>query len=154
MKLNYLAILGIAAVLTVGCAREINTNQPTQETQPATFESSPSASSAVQSGTFRAGEHPTQGTVRVVTDNGKSYLEFDQNFKTDNGSDLFVILHRSDAPPNGIKRQDYVNVGKLQQVSGTQRYALPTDVEPAEFGSVAIWCRLFNVTFGFAPLSG
>jgi hypothetical protein len=88
-----------------------------------------------------------------VTENGKRYLELDEAFKTDNGPDLFVILYRSEKPPiYGIKEKNYVSISRLQKVSGTQRYGIPAGVNLADFGSVAIWCRQFNATFGFAPL--
>lgn len=37
--------------------------------------------------------------------------------------------------------------------SGAQRYALADNVNLADFRSVAVWCRKFNATFGYAPLS-
>lgn len=155
MKFKHLAILCVA-MLTVGCAKELSSNQSQQETQATTSATSPATQktqTAVKSGTFKAAEHPTKGTVSVVTEQGKKFLEFDGNFKTDNGPDLFVILHRSDAPPeSGIKEKDYVKVARLQKTSGTQRYAVPNNVNLADFKSVAIWCRAFNSTFGYAPL--
>jgi Electron transfer DM13 len=155
MKIKYLAILCVA-MLTVGCAKELSSNQPQQETQTTTSTTSPvkqKTQTVAESGTFKAGEHPTKGTVRVITEKGKRFLEFDGNFKTDNGPDLFVILHRSDAPPeSGVKEKDYVKIARLQKTSGTQRYAVPENVNLADFKSVAIWCRAFNATFGYAPL--
>lgn len=146
MKLKYLApiIFVIFATYTTGCTREVSSNPtPTQTT----------TTEAVADGNFKAGEHPTQGKVSVITEQGKRYLEFDRDFKTDNGPDLFVILHRSDAPPvSGIQEKDYVNIAPLQKIDGTQRYALPDSVKLTEFKSVAIWCRKFNATFGYAVL--
>lgn len=105
-------------------------------------------------GTFQAGEHPTKGVAKIVSENGKSYLELENNFKTDDGPDLYVILHRSDAPPvSGIKEEDYVSLARLQRTNGAQRYEIPENLNLADFHSVAIWCRQFNATFGFAPLS-
>ncbi|MBD2084832.1 MULTISPECIES: DM13 domain-containing protein [unclassified Coleofasciculus] len=134
---------------------EANFNQPNVQPAPLTGSSATSvAQTPTKSGTFQGSEHHTQGTVRLVTENGKRYLELDRAFKTDNGLDLFVILYRSEKPPtNGIKEKDYVSIGRLQKISGAQRYAIPASVNPAEFGSVVIWCRLFNPTFGFAPFS-
>lgn len=149
MKFKHLAVLGIAALLTIGCAREVSSNQSDVQLSPATTV----ATNATPSGSFKAGEHPTQGTVSIATENGKLYLELDQNFKSDDGPDLFVILHRSDAPPvYGIQNKDYVSIARLQKTSGAQRYAVPDNVKLADFKSVAIWCRKFNATFGYAPL--
>ncbi len=69
------------------------------------------------------------------------------------GSDLHVILHRDAAlPKGGLKKQDYVTLSRLQKVSGTQRYAIPNNVNLANFRTVAVWCRMFNATFGYALL--
>ncbi|NEQ63853.1 MAG: DM13 domain-containing protein, partial [Moorea sp. SIO4A1] len=48
--------------------------------------------------------------------------------------------------------QDYVTLARLQKFSGAQRYAIPDDLNLDEFGSVAVWCRRFNITFGYASL--
>ncbi|MEA5505236.1 DM13 domain-containing protein [Halotia wernerae UHCC 0503] len=149
MKFKYLAVLAIATVFTVGLTKQVSSNQPATQTPVASL----FAASMAESGKFQAGEHPTQGTVNVITEQGKRYLEFDQNFKTNAGPDLFVILHRSDAPPvAGIKEKDYVSIAPLKKINGTQRYALPDNLKLAEFKSVAIWCRQFNATFGYASL--
>ena len=157
MKFKFLAILGVALVLNVSYGKEASGKQLTAQMQHSTTASTSVAQIAqkiADSGSFKAAEHPTQGTVRVVTEKGKRYLEFDQGFKTDNGPDLYVILHRSDAPPvSGIKKKDYVSIARLQKTSGDQRYLLPDNVNLADFRSVAVWCRKFNATFGYAPLN-
>ncbi|MGH1395636.1 MAG: DM13 domain-containing protein [Trichormus sp.] len=146
MKWKHLVILAMVTSVTLGCTREVSSNQVDNQTATTT-------SQTAQPGNFQAGEHPTQGKVSVVTEQGKQYLEFDQNFKTDNGPDLFVILHTSNAPPvSGIKEKDYVSIAPLQKISGNQRYALPANVKLENYKSVAIWCRKFNATFGYAPL--
>ncbi|MBE9198461.1 MULTISPECIES: DM13 domain-containing protein [unclassified Nodularia (in: cyanobacteria)] len=149
MKFKHLIIVGIVAMITVGCATEVTSNEADTPTSTATTV----ASSVAKSGNFQAAEHPTQGKVSVITEAGKRYLEFDQSFKTDHGPDLFVILHRSSVPPvSGIQEKDYVSIAALQKINGTQRYALPDNVNLADFKSVAIWCRQFNATFGYAVL--
>ncbi|MDZ8051464.1 MAG: DM13 domain-containing protein [Aulosira sp. ZfuVER01] len=149
MKFKHLAILSLIAVIAIGCAKESTSNQTDIQTTPKTTV----AISGAEVGAFKAGEQPTQGKVKVVTEKGNLYLEFDQNFKTNQGPDLYVILYRSDNPPiSGIKEKDYLSIARLQKTSGTQRYALPEKVKLGEFKSVAIWCRKFNATFGYAPL--
>jgi hypothetical protein len=46
----------------------------------------------------------------------------------------------------------YVNLGKLQKFNGEQRYPIPAAINLSNFKSVAIWCRMANATFGYAPL--
>jgi Electron transfer DM13 len=151
MKFTHLAVFGIIAISTIGCNKEVALNGTDTQTPTATASVNP----GTKSGNFQAGEHQTLGKVSVITEKGKRYLEFDQNFKTEKGPDVFVILYRSDAPPiSGIKEKNYVSIAPLKKTSGSQRYALPDNVKLAEFKSVAIWCRQFNATFGYAVLPG
>jgi Electron transfer DM13 len=146
MQYRHLAMLGLVAFLSLGCTNQAATQTPT--TAATTVDSA-----KAKTGQFQAGEHPTQGQVSVVKEQEKNYLEFDQNFKTDKGPDLYVILYRGEKPPiSGIKEKDYVSIARLQNTSGNQRYALPNNIKLAEFKSVAIWCRQFNATFGYAAL--
>ncbi|WP_414752549.1 DM13 domain-containing protein [Anabaena sp. CCY 9910] len=144
MRYKYLIIIGLTSILSVGCTNQTFTETPTATTV---------ATADVKPGNFQAGEHPTQGQVSVVKEAGKNYLEFDQNFKTDQGPDLYVILYRFEKPPiSGIKEKDYVSIARLQKTTGNQRYALPNNVNLQQFKSIAIWCRKFNATFGYAIL--
>lgn len=114
----------------------------------------------IKSGNFKSGEHPTQGNARIVTQNGKSFLELGQGFKTSSsGPDLVVVLHRSNnvlgstTPPDyPLKNGDYIVLAPLRKFNGAQRYAIPANVNLANFQSAAIWCRKFNATFGAATL--
>lgn len=121
---------------------------------------SPEVVTVVKSGQFESGEHPTSGTVQLVEENGTLLLELDESFQTSsNGPDLVVILHRSDdvlggtePPAYPIEAGEYVILAPLQEFSGSQRYAIPDDINVEEYRSAAIWCRQFNATFGAAVL--
>ena len=64
-----------------------------------------------------------------------------------------MILHRDDKLPlTGIKEADYVSIAALKSTNGAQKYEIPENVDLANFKSVAIWCREFNATFGYAVL--
>lgn len=112
-------------------------------------------------GSFISGEHQTIGLASIVQENGTYFIELDQTFKTsEKGPDLFVILHRSPdilkiskAPDYGIAEGDYVAIAPLKSFNGKQRYEIPKNIQPDNYKSVAIWCRQYNATFGFAPLS-
>ncbi len=154
MKLPSLTIISLTALLMVGCSQTNISQQPDTQTPVKTAASKPSANNTSQSGVFQDGEHPTKGIVKVITKNGKPYLEFDASFKTDSGPDLFVILHKDKTLPiSGIKEKDYTSIAPLTKTSGTQQYAIPEGVDLKKYQSVAIWCRKFNATFGYAPLS-
>ena len=97
----------------------------------------------------------------IVQENGTYFIELDQTFKTSSsGPDLFVILHRSPdilkitkPPAFGIAEGDFVTIAPLKSFNGKQRYEIPKNIQPDSFKSVLVWCRQYNATFGFAPLS-
>lgn len=105
-------------------------------------------------GMFIAAEAPTTGAARIVTEAGHRYLEIDAAFSTtDQAPDLHVLLETSEVPPSSYSTfGSYVNLGKLQNTSGAQRYPIPDSVDVAEFKSVVIWCRMANATMGYATL--
>lgn len=105
-------------------------------------------------GEFMAAEAPTTGMVRVVTENGQRYLEFDAAFSTtDQAPDLHVLLDTTANPPSSYTTfGSYINLGKLRTVSGTQRYPIPDVIDLANYHSVVIWCRMANATIGYAML--
>jgi hypothetical protein len=165
MKLNYLVILGTMS-LTFGCNGQTEVSQPPASspielTASPTGKQSNTASETIKSGTFVAGEHDTTGSVRIFSENGKTYLELDQAFTTSSsGPDLYIILHRSDnvlassqPPAYPLKEADYVTVARLQKYSGSQRYAIPQNIKLENYQSAVIWCRSFNATFGTAKFS-
>ena len=141
--------LGLAALMTLGTVGGLATDSLT--IQPAFANPAIAAATAI-SGEFTDVAHPTTGSARVVTDGDRQYLELSEEFSTDSGPDLFVLLHRS-ATPDSYDESEYISLGMLEQVSGTQRYLIPADVEVEDFRSAVIWCREFNVTFGFAEFN-
>lgn len=143
MKYQYLAIASIL-VLLVGCTNETSTLTPSSATP--VIETSTSALTK-----FVTVSHSTQGAMRVIAASGKRYIEFDNTFKTEGGPDVLVLLHRA-SPPQNYQQQDFVSLGRIQKFSGTQRYLIPDNVNLADFRSVVVRCRLFSVTFGYAPL--
>jgi Electron transfer DM13 len=166
MKFKFLGSIALLLLLA-SCTPSPSSNTSTNNNSTSTTATSnPTAGSTTESkssgrsGNFVAGEHPTEGRVSIINENGKNFIELDQSFKTDKGPDLFVVLHRSkdiikdSKPPSyPIKEGDYINISSLQNVSGTQRYEIPSNVQLSDYNSVAIWCRQFNVTFGTAALS-
>jgi hypothetical protein len=153
------------ALVIVGCSNAKNQSAEgasSSSTSASQFASQPSeAATIVRSGTLAAGEHDTQGRVRILTQAGQAFLKLDPSFKTSNqGPDLVVILHRSPnilsstKPPSyPLKAGDYVILAPLQKFTGSQQYAIPDSVNLANYQSAAIWCRKFNATFGAARLS-
>lgn len=153
MKLKYLAIVGLVSIFTISGApgKAVNqSSQPAKTTVVGTAKQS-AQSTILKSGSFMPAEHPTEGTAQIVSQGRKRYLEFSQTFQTDEGPDLYVILHRDDnLPITGLRSQDLVIIGRLQKVKGSQRYRIPNNIKLANFRSVAIWCRQYNANFGYA----
>ena len=104
------------------------------------------------SGSFVGVEHPTQGRVNIIEEDGIKYLEISSDFQTDRGPALEVILHNSPTVDLQIQEGEYISLGKLKSFNGSQRYQLPQDLNLDEYQSVAIWCQEFNATFGYATL--
>lgn len=174
MRVKHWVLLSLAPLVFVGSVGMAVKNQSAESPRP--FPGNTSAHSTraesiaqmmnstkpsiISSGSFMPGEHPTQGTARIINQNGKPFLELDQGFKTSNlGPDLVVILHRSSnvlgstkPPAYPLKAGDYTLLAPLRKFSGTQRYAIPATINLAEYKSAVIWCRKFNATFGAAKL--
>jgi Electron transfer DM13 len=165
MKLKHLFFVSIASLAIVSYAREVQSAESyiSEKIQgnPVVQVTKLQVSMATKSGSFVSGEHTTQGTARITTKNGKSFLELDRSFKTSNlGPDLVVVLHRSDnvigstKPPSyPLKQGDYIILGRLKKFRGAQTYAIPSNINLAGYKSAVIWCRKFNATFGAAKLS-
>ncbi|KYC37239.1 electron transfer protein with DM13 domain protein [Scytonema hofmannii PCC 7110] len=167
MKLGYLLTMILAASVMVSCTKEISKNELTESSASANksipismTQVKSQTATAISSGTFVSGEHTTQGKARITSKDGKSVLELEQSFKTSEmGPDLVVILHRSDnvigstkPPAYPLKKGDYIVLAPLKKFSGAQTYAIPNNINLANYKSVAIWCRKFNATFGAASL--
>lgn len=164
MKLKQKILLSLASLVVVSCAavlkNQVAAATPSTQTQSST-QLKQKEQTTVKEGTFVSGEHNTQGTARIVTRNGKSFVELGSDFKTSNlGPDLVVILHQSKnvinttkPPAYPLKKGDYVILAPLQKFSGTQSYSIPSSVNLAKYQSAVIWCRKFNATFGAATLN-
>ncbi|MEA5572870.1 DM13 domain-containing protein [Calothrix sp. UHCC 0171] len=165
MKLKSLLMLSLTSLVIVSCAKEVHSTERNiavkpQENPVVQLAKSPQPNT-IKVGNFVSGEHKTQGIAIITKKSGKSFLELDKSFKTSNsGPDLVVILHRSGnvigstKPPSySLKKGDYIVLGRLQKFSGSQTYAIPNNINLADYKSAAIWCRKFNATFGAAKLS-
>jgi hypothetical protein len=156
MKFPILFVVSIVTSIAIGgCSQSDRAATPTPEEPPAStapvLASTKPKPKTLVSGTFTEQDHPTKGKVKVVEEQGQKYLEFDRSFLSENGPDLFVILHRS-SQPEKYDATNYVNLGRLKNVKGQQRYEIPPTVKVAEFKSATIWCKQFNSTFGVATL--
>lgn len=180
MKLTYLTSLAIAGVLAAGtmslgniqtasanpcaaknpcaaakvvdpCAAAVN---PCAAADPCAGADPCAAASqkvAIATSSFETVAKKTVGNISILQKGSKRYLELDESFRSANGPDLFVLLHRS-SNPQRYSSSDYVSLGRLQSLEGKQVYEIPETVALEDFRSVAIWCQKFDVTFGRALL--
>jgi hypothetical protein len=143
MTTKNLTTLGLSALLALGSVTAVS-----RVPVPARAEKKVDVH---KTGTF-VGASPkrVEGKAYIFSYNGSRYLFLDRAFESGDGPDLFVLLHQ-EAQPSSY-RDNYQNLGRLQKVSGRQWYEIPSEVALEEVKSVAIWCRQFNVTFGYATL--
>jgi hypothetical protein len=150
MKFNKLAGFGIASILLFGSVGQLAISA--QPAQAQRVRVAAKSKSLIASGNFVNQEKATSGKAKIVNINGKRYLEFDKTFRTGNGPDVKIILHRNSSIPLNIREGNYITLGRIKSFNGKQRYAIPNNVNLANYKSVGIWCEEFNATFGFASL--
>lgn len=94
-------------------------------------------------GSFEARDHPGEGTAVVLTDGQQTFVRFEDDFSTDNGPDLFVLV---------VADGETIELGRLKGNQGSQNYELPSSVDPATVTEVSVWCKRFDSTFTVAAL--
>jgi Electron transfer DM13 len=114
----------------------------------------PPAPVDLRTGSFVSLDHTTTGTVRVLElADGRRFVRL-EGFETDNGPDLYVYFSANSANGSeGAFDDDFANLGRLQGNIGDQNYEIPSDVDPARYASVVIWCDRFDAAFGAADLT-
>ena len=157
MKFNKLAGLGIASILLFGSVvgvSSLNTSAAEAQRAEQSIKVAAKSQSLISSGNFVTADrdHPTRGMAKIVSVDGKRYLELSQGFSTARGPKVKVLLHRKSNVPVKLRKQNYVTLANLKNFNGAQRYEIPDSFNLDDFESVAIWCERFNVTFGYARL--
>lgn len=89
--------------------------------------------------------HPAEGSVRLIKTEAGYVLRY-EDFKTINGPDLFVYLSKD------IEAKEFVDLGPLRATEGNINYAVPEDVDPADYRYALVWCKQFSVLFNSADL--
>lgn len=97
----------------------------------------------VATGTFVDEGHPGEGTANLYTDGTQAVIRFEDDFATDNGPDLKVVVHVAG---------EQVEVAPLKGNIGAQNYELPAGVDPEAVESVGVWCKRFDYIFTTAVL--
>lgn len=105
------------------------------------------AGETVSSGTFVGqNKHETTGSARIEQDDsGQYFVILGDNFSLDGAPDPKVGLGNDGFKSNTL-------LGKLEKKKGTQAYAIPAHLNPADFNEIWIWCERFSVGLGVASL--
>jgi hypothetical protein len=124
--------------------------------QPTAMAAAPAGPVALHTGSLIPGSFPgdrAEGNVTIYRlEDGKQVLRL-EDFKTTNGPDLFVVLSaHADPDKADVKSADYTQLAALKGNQGNQNYELPADIDLGKYQSVVIWCRTFNIVFGYATL--
>lgn len=142
-RLKFSGLMLVIAMLSYQPATQANVTTLSSLSPQALAQNMPAGAA------FVGEDHPTTGSAQIVEIEGERYLEFDAAFRTDAGPDLVVLLHK-EAVPTSYSSENYINLGQVQRVAGKQRYAIPAEANLESIQSAVIWCRQFDVTFGYA----
>ena len=97
-----------------------------------------------RTGTFTGrSNHVTTGGATLSS----STLTLEQDFTLDRAPDPIVGLGK-----NGTW-DPATFMGELMQKRGKQTYALPANINAADYDTAIIWCRAADVPLGIAPLN-
>lgn len=99
----------------------------------------------LKKGMFVGLDGPTSGTVKVYEDSGVKYIVFNP-FMSHSGPDLHVYISKDE------NASDYINISKLQAVSGLQYYRVPGNPVINDYNYVHIWCQAYSVDFARAEI--
>jgi hypothetical protein len=103
--------------------------------------------------------HYASGNARIINENGKLFVELQDNFKTNpDGPDLYVWLVKKQnlgGALGGVNTDSssYLSLGKLNKTSGKQQYSITQQELDNNNYAVVIWCQAFNVQFSNAILN-
>ena len=100
------------------------------------------------SGVFEGrSNHETSGSVKVVVEGERRFVELGDDFSLDGGPDPRVGFGKD----GEYDRTAYL--GALLSLTGKQRYAVPTTWKVEDFNEVYIWCEVAGVPLGVASLT-
>ncbi len=152
MNIKKIAIIAAIPVLAIGWylfrPELLFVNEKVNESLPTNGQ----AAMTLSQGAFQSYAHETKGTASVVETGGRKYLRLSQ-FSTSNGPDVRVYLVKgTDSSQDAVKKNGFVELGKLKGNLGDQNYEIPASVNLNEYKAVSIWCARFSVGFGGATL--
>lgn len=157
-------ILFVAALLTITACRPSESEISGQTDSSAAIAGTASdtaklaGTSVVARGRFTdKGGQQTSGGYRVESTGGDLQLILEDDFRTDDGPDLHVVLSMVGVEEveseNAAADVSTLIVSPLTKLEGEQHYDLPDDLDLSGFNSVLIHCVEFTHLYGAAPLT-
>jgi len=144
----------LSLLAPAGLAQTSMSQTSATQTMPAN-EGMPAMNRALMKGSFKALHAPTAGTVELRKNAAGRWSLTVKNLKTEPAPDLHVWLHAGatvkDSPD--LKKGRYVDLGTIKTTVNSRTYVLPSNVNPADFHSVVLWCDQFSVAFAAASLN-
>lgn len=135
-KISYLFVgVILTSLLLVSCAKD---DKPITDT--------PIDNTASFKGAFVSSAHSTTGNATVNKE--KTKLNF-TDFKTDNGPNLDIYLVANLSNVNS----DYITLGDIKGLNGSYTYDLSANTDFIKYKYIVVWCKHFNVNFGYATLA-
>ncbi len=114
------------------------------------------AETHARNGEFYAAEkrRAAGGAAVVKTAEGAYQVQLSEDFKSASGPDLYVVLIKADAPKKGrdVRKAGYVRLARLEKNRGAQSYAIPAEIDVADYSAIGIWCEEYSVLFSAASL--
>jgi hypothetical protein len=112
---------------------------------------SPTPELIARAGAFHGADdfHFGRGAARLIETEPGVFVVRLENFEVRNGPDLFVYL----SPKRDGYAAGAIELGRLKADKGNQNYEVPAGIDPADVGSVVIWCKQFSVLFAWARLA-
>ena len=153
-QLPTVATAGPTGATPTGASPSAASPTATAETSPAQV---PQRPVALATGALISHEHATTGTVRIISQPDGSRVLTLENLETSNGPDVHVWLSAADVVEGSAGwytagSAEFYDLGLIKGNQGNQVYALPADVNLANYKSVDLWCVQFSVSFGAAQL--
>jgi hypothetical protein len=110
----------------------------------------PTPEPIARAGAFHGADdfHFGRGAARLIETEPGVFVVRLEDFEVRNGPDLYVYL----SPERDGYAEGAIELGRLKADKGNQNYAVPAGVDPADVGSVVIWCKQFSVLFAWARL--
>ncbi len=123
-------------------------------------DAAPSAAAAAAAFRFdemapgRDAVHWANGSGRLLKTEAGWVLRLEADFKSGPGPNYWIYFNTR---PVGRASEFTADAGrtrlaKLRSFEGAQNYPLPTDVDPAKFHTVTVWCESFSQYIGSGAL--